>query len=111
MTRFNIIATVGTDEVDLAPYPGGSSTVPPDKRRMVYAMILSNSDTAGNTLELRIYSGTTLEASIQIVIPASSTITVVEPEDSPILIVPGGRTFKAVASAASVYVTMTAYDK
>jgi len=28
MTEFNIIATVGTSETDLAPYPGGSSSVP-----------------------------------------------------------------------------------
>jgi len=111
MTEFNIIATVGTSETDLAPYPGGSSSVPSDKRRKIYAMVLANSATSANTLTLKIYKGTTLETSTAIVIPASSTISVVEPKNSPILIVPGGRTLKAVASAESVYVVLSAFDE
>jgi len=110
-TKFNIIAVVGTTEVDLAPYPGGNATVPTGKTRNVYSWVLSNSSSASNTLTLRIYRGTTLEKSIPITLGAYDTIDTVSDKESPILVVPSGRTLKAVASAASITVLMTGEDK
>jgi ribonucleotide monophosphatase NagD (HAD superfamily) len=108
--EFNIIATVGTAETELAPYPGGSATVPSDKTRRIYAAILTNTATSANTLTLRIYKDTTLETSFDITIPASSTMSILNRKDSPTLLVPGGRTLKAIASAASVKVLMACED-
>jgi hypothetical protein len=112
MTEFNIIATVGTTEVELSPYPGGGSGyVPADKRRKIYSMVLTNTSYDYITLTLRIYKGTTLEASIPLIIPGSTTLSIAGQKHSPILVVPSGRTLKAVASAASVNVTLAAYDE
>jgi hypothetical protein len=109
--EFNIIATVGTSEVDLAPYPDGSSTVPTGKTRKIYVMVLSNTSTGANTLTLRIYKATTLERSLAVNIASPGVVDFVNRKDSPILLVPSGRTLKAIASAASVDVLMTGYDK
>lgn len=108
--EFNIIASVGTTEVELTPYPGGSATVPSGKNRKIYVMVLSNLSSATNTLTLRIYKGVTLESSVLISIGAYSTIDIVSVR-KPIIIIPSGRTFKAVASATSVTVLMTGEDE
>jgi len=108
---FNIFASVGTSEVDLAPYPGGSAKVQSGVTRRIYIIVLSNSATSSNTITFRIYKGTTVDTSVSIVIPASSTITIVGNRDSPVLLVPSDRTLKAVATAASVNVFMAGYDK
>jgi len=108
--EFNIIATVGTDEVDLAPVPGGSATVPADKYRKVYVMVLNNQSSDANTLTLNIYKGGNVETTVTIALDAYATIEVVS-EKTPILIVPPGRTFKAVAGAKSVSVLMTCRDE
>ena len=110
MVEFNIIASVGTTEVDLAPYPGGSSTVPSGKRRKIFVMILTNTATSSNTLTLRIYNGTTLESSFNITIPSSNTLAMIN-DKVPILIVPSGRTLRAVATSDSINVLMTAVDE
>ncbi|MEO0260697.1 MAG: hypothetical protein ABIM77_08170 [candidate division WOR-3 bacterium] len=110
-TKFNVIAVVDTTEADLAPYPGGSATVPQGKTRNVYLWVLSNTSSASNTLTLRIYRGATLEKSIPIAFGAYDTIDTVSDKESPILVVPSGRTLKAVASAASITVLMTGEDK
>ena len=110
MVEFNIIASVGTTEVDLAPYPRGSSTVPSDKRRKIFVMILTNTATSSNTLTLKIYNGTTLENSFNITIPSPGTLAMIS-EKTPILIVPSGRTLKAVATSANINVLMTGVDE
>jgi len=111
VVEFNIFASVGTTEVDLAPHPRGSPTVASDKRRKIYAMVLSNTATGANTLTLRIYSGATLEASFSIHLPSPGAYSVVGRKEEPILIVPPGRTLKAIASAASVEVLMAGFDE
>jgi hypothetical protein len=111
MVDFNIMSTVGTSEVGLAPYPGGEPLVPADKRRKIYAMIIANASPSAVTLTLRIYKDNTLEASVAIVIPASSTISIISQKHSPILIVPGGRTLKAVSSGGNINLTMAAFDE
>jgi hypothetical protein len=109
--EFNIIARVGTSETDLAPYPGGSATVPAGKVRKIYAMILSNTATGGNVLTLRIYKGDALERDFNINIPSLGVFSQANPKGSPLLVVPSGRTLKAVASAASVDVALACYDE
>jgi hypothetical protein len=109
--EFNIIQTVGTSEVDLAPYPNGNSTTPPGMTRKIYVAILTNTSAGSNTLTLKIYKGTTLEASINIVIPSPGTLALINKKESPIILIPSGRTFKAVASASSVDVLMTGFDE
>jgi hypothetical protein len=112
MVEFNIIVTVGTTEIDLAPYPGGTSgKVPTGKMRKIYSIVLSNTATTANTLTIKIYSDGTVEASMLLAIPPSSTISVVGSKQNPILIVPGGRTVKAVASSENVQVVMTGVDE
>jgi hypothetical protein len=111
VVEFNIVASVGTAEVDLAPYPGGSSTVPPGKARKIYAMVLSNTATGANTLTIRIYKDTALETSININLPSPGMYNVVSRRDAPILVVPPGRTLRAVASAATIEVLMAGYDE
>jgi hypothetical protein len=111
MVEFNIFALVGTTEADLAPYPGGSATVPTGKTRKIYFMVLSNVAAGANTLTLRIYRGTTLEASVDINLTSPGMVSIVSRKDEPILIVPSGRTLKAVASSASVHVVMAGYDE
>jgi len=108
--HFNIIATVGTSEVDLAPYPNGSSTTPVGKTRKIYVVILTNTSTGPNTLTLRIYKDTTLEKSFNITISSPGSLAMTN-EKHPILIIPSGRTFKAIASAASMDVLMTGVDE
>jgi ribonucleotide monophosphatase NagD (HAD superfamily) len=107
---FNIIATVGTSEVDLAPYPGGSPTVPTDKTRKIYVAILTNTSTESNTLTLNIYKEEALETSFNIIIPSPSSLAMIS-EKQPILLIPSGRTLKAIASAESVDVLMTGVDE
>lgn len=108
--KFNIIATVGTTETDLVPYPGGSATVPTGKNRKIHVLVLSNLASTTNTLTLRIYKDATLETSMPISIGAYDSIDIVS-EINPIIIVPSGRTFRAVASAASISVLMTGEDE
>ena len=108
--EFNIIATVGTSEVDLAPYPNGSSTVPNGKTRTVYSAVLTNTGSGANTITLKIYKGTSMETSFDISIPSSGTLAIAN-SGKPIIVIPSGRTFKAVASAASVKVLMVGEDK
>jgi len=107
---FNIIATVGASEVDLAPYPDGSSTVPTGKTRKIYIAILTNTSTGSNTLTLRIYKDTTLEKSFNITIPSPGSLAIIDGK-LPILLIPSGRTLKAIASAASMDVLMTGVDE
>ena len=108
--EFNIIATVGTTEAELRPYPGGTTAVvPTDKVRKVYSMILTNTAASANTLTVRIYKGDSIEASFDVIVPATSTMTVVS--EVPLLIVPGGRALKAIASAANVLLVMTCRDE
>ena len=109
--EFNIIATVGTAEVDLAPYPGGSATVPADRSRKIYAAVLSNTAAGANTLTVRIYKGTTLEAEFSINLPSTGVFSFIGTKGSPLLVVPPGRTLRAVASAESVVVVLSAYDE
>jgi len=111
MVEYNIFASVGTTEVDLAPYPRGSSTVSSEKYRKIYAMVLSNTASGANTLTIRIYSGATLEASFNINLPSPGVYSIVSRKEEPLLIVPPGRTLKAVASAATVEVMMAGYDE
>jgi hypothetical protein len=115
MVDFNIIDTVGITEVDLAPFPGGSPTVPAGRNRKIYLMVLSNLTTGAGAgpviLTLRIYRDTTLERESSFQIPTSATVTVVSRRTEPILIVPPGRTLKAIASATSVQVLMAGYDE
>ena len=107
--EFNIIASVGTSEVDLAPHPNGSPTVPQDRVRKVKLMVLSNTAATSNTLTLRMYRGGALEKSIDVVLPPSDT-KVIGDGGRTVLVVLPGRTLRAVASAASVHVLMTAED-
>ena len=108
--EFNIVATVGTTEVELRPYPGGTTAeVPADRVRKVYAIVLTNTAAAANTLTLRIYKGATLEASVDLIVPATSTLTIVS--ERPVLVVPSGRALRAVASAANVVLLMACYDE
>jgi ribonucleotide monophosphatase NagD (HAD superfamily) len=107
---FNIIATVGTSETDLAPYPGGSSTTPTGKTRKIYVAILTNTSTDSNTLTLNIYKDESLEASFSIIISSSTSLVMIS-EKQPILLIPSGRTLKAVASAENVDVLMTGVDE
>lgn len=109
--EFNIIATVGTAEVDLAPYPGGSATVPADKTRKIYAVVLSNTAAGANTLTVRIYKGTEPEAEFSITLPPTGVYSFIGTKGSPLLVVPPGRALKAVASAESVVVVLSAYDE
>jgi ribonucleotide monophosphatase NagD (HAD superfamily) len=110
MVEYNIIATVGTSEVDLKPYPGGSATVPEGRRRKIHVMVLSNTSAGANTLTLRIYKGADLEIFYNLVLPPQSALAIVS-EKMPILVVPSGRTLKAIASAESVQVLMSAVDE
>jgi ribonucleotide monophosphatase NagD (HAD superfamily) len=107
---FNIIATVGTTETDLAPYPGGSSTVPTGKTRKIYVAILTNTSNGSNTLTLNIYKDETLETSFNIIISSSSSLAMIS-DKQPILLIPSGRTLKAVASAESMDVLLTGVDE
>jgi hypothetical protein len=111
VVEFNIFASVGTSEVDLAPYPGGSSKVAADKYRKIYAMVLSNTAPSANTLTIRIYRDTTLEASLSINLPTPGVYSVVGRREEPLLIVPPGRALKAIASAATVEVLMAGFDE
>jgi len=108
---FNIIATIGTTEVELAPYPNGSATTPVDKIRKIYTIILTNTSVSSNTLTLNIYKGTTLEKSFSIIIPASSSLTITNEKKSPILLIPSNRTLKGIAEATSIHVLMAGYDE
>jgi len=111
MPAFNIIASVGTSEVELAPYPGGSATTPTGKTRKIYAIVLTNTATGSNTLTLRIYKGTTLETSFNVTIPSPGSLSMINEKNSPILLIPSNRTLKAVASAESVNVLMAGLDE
>jgi hypothetical protein len=108
--EFNIIASVGTSEADLAPYPGGSSKTPKGKVRKIYAMLLTNTAASANTLTIKIYKDTTLEKSFNISIPSPGSLAVNNNRDSPILLIPSERTLKAVASSSSVDVLMAGID-
>jgi hypothetical protein len=108
--EFNIIATVGTDEVGLAPYPNGSPTVPNGKTRIIYSIVLSDTSGSANTITLEIYKGKSMETSLDINLIGSETLTIAN-SGKPIIVIPSGRTFKAVASAASVEVLMVGEDK
>jgi len=108
--KFNIIKVVGTDEVELTPYPNGVSTVPMGKSRLIYLMVLTNTATTSNTLTVNIYKDATLETSMNFIVQASSTLQIISKEDSPLLVVPQGRTLKAVAGASSIYVLITGED-
>lgn len=107
---YNIIASVGTTEVELAPYPGGRATVPLDAVRKIYVVVLNNQASTTNTLTLKVYKDGTVEASAAIAIEAYGTVHVASGK-KPVLIVPSGRTLKAVASAESVTVLMTGVDE
>jgi len=109
--EFNIIATIGTDEVELRPYPGGATAeVPADRVRKIYTMILTNTATAENTLTINIYKEGNAEASLSLIVPASTTISITS-NKLPLLAIPGKRTLKAVASAASIVLVMTCIDE
>jgi hypothetical protein len=109
--EFNIIVTVGTSEVDLAPYPNGSSTTPSGMIRKIYVAVLTNSYSGSNTLTLKIYKGSTLEKSLNIVIPSPGTLALIKEKKEPIILIPSGRTFKAVSSTGSMDVLMTGFDE
>lgn len=107
---YNIIVTVGTTEVDLAPYPGGTATVPSDRYRKLYALVLTNTAAAANTLTIRIYKGATIEREVAITVDAGKTLSIIGTDESPILIVPPDRTLKAVASATTIIALVAGYD-
>lgn len=109
--QFNIVATIGTTETSLIPYPGGSEIVPNDKYRKIYVIILNNSASATNTLTLNIYKGVSLESSLNIVLNEYSLTNIVSNSENPILIIPPGRTLKAVASSESVNLLMAGVDE
>jgi hypothetical protein len=111
VVEFNIFASVETTEVDLAPYPGGSATVPAGRVRKIYFIVLSNVATGANTLTLRIYRGTTLEASVDINLASPGMVSITGRKTEPLLIIPSGRTLRAIASEASVHVVMAGYDE
>jgi len=111
MVLFNIIATVGTSEATLTPYPSGTAAVPNGKNRYIYTIVLNNTSTGSNTLTFRIYKSATLESSFTITIPSTGSLSLIGSDKAPILVVPSGRTLKAVASASSIDVVMTAEDK
>ena len=109
----HIIASVGTAETDLVPYGGTSSQVPTTKyARIIYGAVLNNEASSANTLTIRIYAsdGTTLEKEIKFALGAYDTVDINRDLNSPILVVPGGKYIKAVATAASVNVILNAYD-
>jgi len=109
--EFNIVATVGTSEVELKPYPGGATgEVPADKVRKVYAIILTNTATAANTLTINIYREGSAEASLSLIVPATSTLSITS-NKLPLLVVPGKRTLKAVATSASITLVMACVDE
>lgn len=110
MVEFNIIVSVGTTETPLAPYPGGAAAVPAGKTRKIYAMILSNPAASPATLTINIYRGETLEASTSVALAAYGSIGMAS-ERVPILIVPSGRTPRAVASSGTISVLMTGKDE
>ena len=109
--EFNIIATVGTTEVELPLYPGGEAKTPKGKTRKIYTIVLTNTAASANTLTLRIYKGATLEKSFNILIPQASSISFVNEKNSPTLLIPSERTLKAVASAASVDVLLAVVEE
>ncbi|MEM1865975.1 MAG: hypothetical protein QXD57_07090 [Ignisphaera sp.] len=104
---FNIIANVATSEVDLEPYPNGLAKVPDDRYRYVYTLIVSNTSTDLQTITLRIYRDDLLENEIPIVVQPQSTIQI-GGRTIPLLIVPPGRTLKAVATGSVVLVALVA---
>jgi len=109
----HIIASVGTSEVELVPYGSTSGKVPTNKfGRVIYGLIVSNTADAANTLTIKIYAedGTTVEASITLALGANETKSIDRTPETPILLVPAGKTLKAVAGAASVSVVINAYD-
>ena len=109
--EFNIIATIGTDEVELRPYPGGvTAEVPADKVRKIYSMILTNTATATNTLTVKVYKGDSVEASFDLIVPASSTISIISNKE-PLLVVHGGRALEAIATSANIILVMTCVDE
>jgi len=108
---FNIIGAVGTAEVELAPYPGGSAKTPTGRVRKIYVMVFTNTTATAITLTLKIYLDNSLEASFNIVVSASSSVSLIGDVDSPILLIPSDRTLKAVASAGSVDVLMAGFDE
>lgn len=110
MVEYNIIATAGTSEVELAPYPDGNAQVPEGRVRKIYVMVISNSSPSANNLTLRIYRGGNVERSLTITVGAYGTVAV-SCRAKPVLVVPSGRALKAVASAESVSILMTAEDE
>ena len=77
--------------------------------RKVYVIVLANTATTANTLTIRIYRGASLEASVDFVIPPQTTIAISN-TSTPVLVVPSGRTLKAIATAPSVSLLMTCTD-
>jgi hypothetical protein len=59
---------------------------------------------------LRIYKDTTVEKSVNITIPSPGSLAIID-EKLPLLLIPSGRTLKAVASALSMDVLMTGVDE
>jgi len=106
---FNIIATVGTVEVELAPYPGGAGAVPAGRARKIFTLIATNKAATNNALTLRIYRGDVVEKSLDIIVPASSTLVITN--TSPILIVPSNRTLKAIAATENIDLLLTCLDE
>ena len=110
---FEIIANVGTSEMDLKPVHGTSSQVPTKKyARKIYAIILVEKSGSANTLTVKIYKsdGSTLDRSFDIKLAANEVKTIISKPDAPILTVYAGEYLKAVAASASVEVIMDAYD-
>jgi len=107
---FEMVALVGTDEIELTPPGATSGVVPADKvARKIFGYFFNEQSGATNTLTLRIYKGDVVEREISIVLGANATLSERRFPD-PWLTIPPGRTLKAVASAASVQVILQCYD-
>jgi hypothetical protein len=100
---FDLTATVGTSEEELAAVPAEKSEL------KVYGIVLSELSGSDNTLELRVYKGTDLEKSFKVSVPAKATVGILQLVDSPLVGVLSGRRLVAVAGAASVSVLVSAY--
>lgn len=103
---FNIEALVGTTEVGLGQVPVTKF------ERKIYSIVLSDVSGSTNTLTLRQYAsdGTTLQKSWQLRVGANETIQLVSSEELPIISIPAGSFIKAVATAASIQLLISAYD-
>ena len=107
---FEMVALVGTDEIELTPPGATSGIVPADKvARKIFGYFFNEQSGATNTLTLRVYKGEDVEREIRITLGAYDTIGERKFPD-PWLTIPSGRTVKAVASSASVQVILQCYD-